>query len=151
MSVPFSIQEYVRWSDVDAAGVICYGAYVRFIEIAETELFRAAGIPYGEVFERFDCWLPRVRYASEFHRPAVLDERLTVSAWVKRLGTSSITLEFAFDNDRGERIADCEIVLVCVDRKHFSSKPLPTEIRNALAPFSLRALNVDAGHVDAGL
>jgi len=62
MSTPFSIEEYVRWSDVDAAGVICYGAYVRFIEIAETELFRTAGFPYGQIFERFDCWLPRVRY-----------------------------------------------------------------------------------------
>ena len=33
----FTIEEYVRWSDVDAAGVIFYGAYVRFFEIAEGE------------------------------------------------------------------------------------------------------------------
>ena len=39
---PFTIDEYVRWSDVDQAGIIFYGAYVRFFEIAETELFRAA-------------------------------------------------------------------------------------------------------------
>jgi len=135
MSAPFSIDEYVRWSDVDAAGVICYGAYVRFVEIAETELFRAAGIPYGEVFERFDCWLPRVRYASEFHKPAVLDERLTVSAAVKRLGNKSMTLTFSFANASGERIAECEVVLVCVDRKTFKSKPVPEELKSALAPF----------------
>lgn len=135
MSEGFAIQEYVRWSDVDAAGVICYGAYVRFIEIAETELFRAAGIPYGKVFERFDCWLPRVRYTCEFRRPAVLDERLTVRAWVKRIGTTSIALEFCFDNERAERVADCDIVLVCVDRKAFRPKPLPAEVRAALEPF----------------
>jgi YbgC/YbaW family acyl-CoA thioester hydrolase len=139
MSDGFSIQEYVRWSDVDAAGVICYGAYVRFIEIAETELFRAAGIPYGKVFERFDCWLPRVRYDSQFHKPAVLDERLTVRASVRRIGTSSIALAFQFDNARGERIADCEVVLVCVDRARFRSKPLPEEIRSALRPYQIDA------------
>ena len=50
---PFVIEEYVRWSDVDAAGIIFYGSYVRFIELAETELFRAAGLPYGEVFDRY--------------------------------------------------------------------------------------------------
>jgi acyl-CoA thioester hydrolase len=133
--VPFTIQEYVRWSDVDAAGVICYGAYVRFIEIVETELFRAAGIPYGKVFERFDCWLPRVRYSCDFRKPAVLDERLTVSAWVKRLGTASVTLGFAFDDSRADRIADCEIVLVCVNRSDFKSRPLPKELREAIAPF----------------
>lgn len=131
----FEIREYVRWGDVDAAGVICYGAYVRFIEIAETELFRAAGIPYGKVFERFDCWLPRASYAMAFRRPAVLDERLTVRAWVDRIGTSSIALKFAFDNAEGDRIADCDIVLVCVDRKAFKPKPVPDELRKALTPF----------------
>lgn len=137
MSERFSIQEYVRWSDVDAAGVICYGAYVRFIEIAETELFRAAGIPYGKVFERFDCWLPRARYNMEFRRPAVLDERLKVSAGVQRIGNSSITLDFRFDNDRAERVADCQIVLVCVDRRLFRPKPLPDEMRRALEPYRI--------------
>lgn len=33
---PFSVDEYVRWSHVDYAGIIFYGAYVRFFEIAET-------------------------------------------------------------------------------------------------------------------
>jgi YbgC/YbaW family acyl-CoA thioester hydrolase len=131
----FEIREYVRWGDVDAAGVICYGAYVRFIEIAETELFRAAGIPYGKVFERFDCWLPRASYKMEFRKPAVLDEHLTVRASVERIGTSSIALKFTFDNASGERIADCDIVLVCVDRKKFKPMPVPDEMRNALAPF----------------
>ena len=135
MSGPFSIREYVRWGDVDAAGVICYGAYVRFIEMAETELFRAAGIPYGKVFELYDCWLPRARLLCEFRKPAVLDERLTVRVRVKRLGTSSITLEFAFDNATGARVADCEIVLVCVDRTTFRPKPVPDGIRSALTPF----------------
>jgi YbgC/YbaW family acyl-CoA thioester hydrolase len=135
LSVPFVIREYVRWSDVDAAGVICYGAYVRFVEIAETELFRAAGIPYGKIFERFDCWLPRAKYVSEFHKPALLDEQLAVAASVKRIGNSSVTLAFAFDNERGERVADCEIVLVCVDKRNFKPKPLPAELRDALKRF----------------
>jgi acyl-CoA thioester hydrolase len=134
-SAPFSITEYVRWSDVDAAGVVCYGAYVRFVEIAETELFRAAGIAYGDVFERFDCWLPRVRYSSEFHHPAMLDERLTVGASISRLGRTSMTMTFEFENERGKRIADCEVVLVCVDRENFKPKPLPSELKGALAPF----------------
>jgi YbgC/YbaW family acyl-CoA thioester hydrolase len=135
MSAPFTIEELVRWSDVDAAGVICYGAYVRFIEIAETELFRSIGMPYGKVFERFDCWLPRVRLACEFHKPAVLDERLKVSAFIKRLGNTSVTLGFSFDNGRDQRVADCEIVLVCVDRKNFRPKSLPDQLRAGLSRY----------------
>ena len=36
----FSVSEYVRWEDIDAAGIINYQAYLRFFGLAEVELFR---------------------------------------------------------------------------------------------------------------
>jgi len=131
----FKVSEPVRWSDVDAAGVVYFGAFVRFFEIAEEELFREAGVPYGEVFERFDCWLPRVKYACEFRAPARLGERMLVSAWVKRLGGKSISLAFTIEKADGTRVADCEIVLVCVERTSFKSKTVPRGLRAALEAF----------------
>ena len=47
----YTIEDRVRWGDVDAARIIFYGAYIRFFEIAETELFRAVGLPYSVMFE----------------------------------------------------------------------------------------------------
>src|SRR5262245_42950245 len=99
----FSIDERVRWSDVDAAGIICYGAYTRFLEIAETELFRAAGYPYGTAFRALDIWLPRVHMSMDFRHPAYLDDLLRVSAWVGRLGRSSVNLEFRAEMAAGDR------------------------------------------------
>jgi len=131
----FSIEEPVRWSDVDAAGVVYFGAFVRFTEIAEEELFREAGVPYGAVFDRFDCWLPRVKYACEFRTPARLGDVLRVSAWVRRLGGKSMTIEFAVDQKSGGRVADCEIVLVCVDRATWKAKSIPEGLRAALERF----------------
>lgn len=136
VSERFSIEEPVRWSDVDIAGVVCYGAFVRFFEIAESELMRAAGMPYGKVFDRFDIWLPRVRYTCDFRAPARLDERLKVSAWIKRMGERSIAFAFLINKkDDAELVAECEIVLVCVDRKTWASRALPVELREALKRF----------------
>jgi YbgC/YbaW family acyl-CoA thioester hydrolase len=132
----FHIDEYVRWSDIDAAGVIFYGTYVRFFEIAESELLRSAGFPYGALYDRFDCWLPRVKYVCEFRSPARLDDKLHIEVWFKRLGERSMTLAFEVETASGVRVADCEIVLVCVDRTTFRSRPIPDELRAALAPFS---------------
>jgi YbgC/YbaW family acyl-CoA thioester hydrolase len=137
LTAPFTIEEYVRWSDVDAAGIVCYGAYVRFVEIAETELFRAAGIPYGKVFDDLDVWLPRVHFSADFHAPARLDEKLKVSAGVKALGTTSLTLAFWIDNNAGQRIADFEVVLVCIGRADFAKRPLPLAIRTALSAYQV--------------
>ncbi|MBV8172654.1 MAG: acyl-CoA thioesterase [Candidatus Eremiobacteraeota bacterium] len=131
----FHIDEPVRWSDVDAAGVVYFGAFVRFFEIAEEELFRAAGVPYGVVFDRFDIWLPRVKYACEFRAPARLGETLHVCARVPRIGEKSIALQFTIDRQDGVRVADCEIVLVCVDRADWKGKRVPDGLRTALAPF----------------
>ena len=93
-TTPFMIDEYVRWSDVDKAGIIFYGAYVRFFEIAEMELFRKAGVPYSQVFDRFNIWLPRVHLDCDFKYPARLDDQLRVSTYFTRFGTSSIATSF---------------------------------------------------------
>src|SRR5438094_409869 len=37
----YRIQEYVRWEDIDAAGIINYQAYLRFFALAEAELLGA--------------------------------------------------------------------------------------------------------------
>jgi YbgC/YbaW family acyl-CoA thioester hydrolase len=134
---PFVIDEYVRWSDVDFAGIIFYGAYVRFFEIAETELFREAGLPYSEVFDRFDVWLPRAHLDCDFKYPARLDDRLRVAAYFTRFGTSSIGINFDVVVTKARRLAaTAHEVLVCTDRKTLKSRPLPPELRRLLEPFT---------------
>ena len=135
---PFTVDEYVRWSDVDNAGIIFYGAYVRFFEIAETELFRSAGVPYSEVFDRFNIWLPRANLTCDFRYPARLDDCLRVAAYFTRFGTSSIGLNFDVVHRTAERLAAvAHEVLVCVDRETMRSRPLPNELRDLLRPFLL--------------
>ncbi len=135
---PFFIEEYVRWSDVDFAGIIFYGSYVRFFEIAETELFRNCGLAYAEMFDRYDVFLPRKAVHSEFYWPARLDNRLRVAAYVGRVGTKSMTLNFDVLRDgRSGLVAAGWMVLVCVDRKSLKPRPLPSGILAALAPHTL--------------
>jgi acyl-CoA thioester hydrolase len=134
----FRISEFVRWSDIDLAGIICYGAYVRFFEIAETELFRAVGFPYSDLFERFDFWLPRAQLHFEFRNPARLDERLDVEIWVAHLGRSSLRLQFEVLKSGPEPrqlTAEGHAVLVAVDRRHLRPLPLPPALTAALARY----------------
>ena len=135
---PFIIDEYVRWSDVDNAGIIFYGAYVRFFEIAEMELFRAAGIPYVDVFDRFDIWLPRAHLDCDFMYPPRLDDRLRVSAYIGRFGNSSIRLNFDVLHLKSRRMAaSAHEILVVTDRDTMKSRPIPEELRTSLAQFSV--------------
>jgi YbgC/YbaW family acyl-CoA thioester hydrolase len=135
---PHIIDEYVRWSDVDFAGIICYGAYLRFFEIAETEMFRAAGLAFRNVFDRYNVWFPRAAIHSEFYRPARLDDRLRVAAYVSRVGKKSLTLNFdVIRADPVELGAAGYQVLVCVERPTLQSRVIPPEVVRALVPFTL--------------
>lgn len=133
---PFVVAEYVRWGDIDLAGIICYGAYIRFYELAETEIFRACGLPFREMFERYDIWLPRKIMHTEFYRPARLDDRLEVVTYFSRVGTSSLTINFDVLDASGLSVhAAAYQVLVCVSRKTFDKVPLPEAVVSAVERF----------------
>lgn len=133
----FTIEERVRWGDVDAARIIFYGAYIRFFEFAETELFRAVGLPYGVMFDELDVWLPRVHLECDFRHAAQLDDLLEVSVYVGRFGNKSMRLDFEVRR-KGEEalIADAHFVLAAVRRDTFETVPIPEELRNRLAPYT---------------
>lgn len=133
----FRIEERVRWGDVDAARIIFYGAYIRFFEIAETELFRAIGLPYGKVFDELDIWLPRAHLECDFRHAAQLDDLLEVSVFVGRIGTKSLRLDFEVRrNGEDEIIADAHFVLVAVRQGTFESVPVPEALKRRLAPYT---------------
>jgi acyl-CoA thioester hydrolase len=137
----FSIEERVRWGDVDAARIIFYGAYIRFFEFAETELFRAVGLPYSVMFDELDVWLPRAHLECDFRRAAQLDDLLVVSVYVGRIGTSSIRLNFEVRRKgEAELVAEAHFVLVSVRRVTFETVPIPVELRNRLAPYTQPAV-----------
>ena len=140
----YCIEERVRWGDVDAARIIFYGAYIRFFEFAETELFRAVGLPYGVMFDELDVWLPRAHLECDFRRAAQLDDLLEVCVYVGRVGTKSLRLNFEVRRNGGaELVAEAHFVLVAVRRNTFESVPIPEALKRRLAPYTRPA--PDAG------
>src|SRR5437588_4610199 len=139
-SAKFTIEERVRWVDVDAASIIFYGSYIRFFEIAETELFRAVGLPYGKVFDELNIWLPRVHLECDFLRAPKLDDLLEVSVYVGKIGRTSLRLNFEVrrKHDDGkieeDLIATAHFVLVSARRDTLEPVPVPEELRRALEP-----------------
>ncbi|HEX8361454.1 MAG TPA: thioesterase family protein [Longimicrobium sp.] len=143
-ATPFVVRERVRWSDVDAAGIVCYGSFLRFFELAEGELFRAAGLPHT-VLDGEGVWLVRRRMECDFLRPARLDDELEVRATVAALGRTSVSLEFEI---RGAAHDGASVLsrytLVAVDRESLRPVPLPERVRAGL-----RRFGCDARHIQA--
>ena len=130
----FSVQEYVRWEDIDAAGIINYQAYLRFFGLAEVELFRHCNLSYKVLFDELGIWLPRVHVECDFHQPVRLDDLLAVDAWFGHIGTSSIHLNFAARQEEVV-VATGKYILVTVQQGTFKSVPVPDVLRQRVAKY----------------
>lgn len=132
----YQIEEYVRWEDIDHAGIINYQAYLRFFGLAEAELFRAAGLNYSFLFDDLGIWLPRKRVECNFHLPVRLDDLLVVDAYIGRIGNTSLHLDFEARKRGDDRlVADGKYVLVSVGQGSFEPCRVPDEVRRKLEPF----------------
>jgi len=129
--------ERIRWSDLDAAGIMYFGQYVRLFEIGETEFFRALGFPYTNTqFEDLGVWMLRVNFSCDFHSPAYIDDVLTISCWADSIGGASIKLRFAVERE-SVILGDGSCTIVSVDRITKKAVKIPDALRSALESMQL--------------
>lgn len=140
----FTIEEYVRWEDIDAAGIINYQAYLRFFGLAEAELFRSAGLSFGVMARELGIWLPRARVECDFFRPVRLDELLTVNAFLSHIGRTSLHLSFEVTRSGVDGlVASGRYVLVCVEQGSLRPVPLPAAMRESLERYRDETVSAD--------
>jgi YbgC/YbaW family acyl-CoA thioester hydrolase len=139
----FSVEEYVRWEDIDAAGIINYQAYLRFFALAEAELFRTCGLSYHNLIEDLGIWLPRVHVECDFFQPVMLDELLVVDAYFGKIGRSSIRINFEVRRKENPEVlvATGNYILVTVRRGEFEPITVPYTLREKLAPYVEESVN----------
>ena len=123
----FQYRVRVAFPDTDASGRIHFTAMLRYFEAAEIEFLRSLGYSYRDAPE---IGFPRVRVECEYRSAVGFDDELDVTVAVKRVGTSSYTLEFAALKD-GAVAANGSIVVVCVGRPG-RAQALPQRLKDAL-------------------
>jgi len=138
----FRVREHVRWSDVDVSGWIRWDAYARFVELAETELFRASGFPYATLWQTLDIWLPRVQFHLDLRTPAKLDEVLETGIGVARIGRSSIEFDFTMHAPGEELRAEGSLVIVALSRADGKPTPVPEPLVRALDAYRVERKGV---------
>jgi len=124
MQPVFSIAMRVYYEDTDAAGVVYYANYLKFMERARTEWLRAAGFELDELARRESAMFV-VRSASlEFIKPARFNDAVHVDAAITKHRGASIT--FAQRVRRGDTVlCEGDIRIACVDTATHAPRALP--------------------------
>jgi acyl-CoA thioester hydrolase len=87
----FSARARVGFSDTDAQGIVYYGRYNPYFDLARVEYLRSIGQLHRDAEGDFVMRANDVEYFA----PARFDDELEIYARVSRIGRTSITFQFA--------------------------------------------------------
>jgi len=121
----FSARTRVGFSDTDAQGVVYYGRYNPYFDLARVEYLRSLGLLHGGEF---------VMRANdvEYFAPARFDDELDIHVRVARIGTTSITYEFAAYLADGTLAVTAHQTLVNIDSATRRPVPVPDDFTEKL-------------------
>jgi acyl-CoA thioester hydrolase len=125
----FAVRVY--YEDTDAAGIVYYANYLRFIERGRTELLRTLGHDQNALMKEGIAFA--VRSASvEFLKPARLDDLLTVETGIASLGRAQATFAQRILRDN-ELLLDAKIRVACIDPLRGKPIPMPRALHEQLS------------------
>jgi acyl-CoA thioester hydrolase len=127
----FSIPVRVYYQDTDAGGVVYHAQYLSFMERARMELLAAAGVDLARLASARGVQFMVHRLAVKYHRGARLNELLTVSAEVVRIGRASLVFRQTVERS-GELLVEAEVAVAIVERERMRPARMPSELQQAL-------------------
>ena len=128
---PFSVPVRVYYEDTDAAGLVYYAGYLRFLERGRTEWLRARGVQQGRLAQYTGIAFAVRSLSIEYLKAARLDDLLTVSTAVSSLGRAQAV--FAQRIERaGEVLVEANVRVACIDAQRLRPVAIPRTIRNQL-------------------
>jgi acyl-CoA thioester hydrolase len=124
----------VRYAETDQMGVVYYGNYAQYFEVARAESIRQLGYTYREM-EEAGIIMPVVELHCKYVRAANYDDLLTIKSTVKEL-PSDHRIEFHQEvfNEKGKLLTVGRVVLYFMT-KEMKKAEMPGTLRKKLEAF----------------
>ena len=108
-----------------------HARYLSFMERARTELLNTAGVDLARLAEERGVQFMVATLQVKYHRAARLNELISASAEVVKIGRASVVFRQLVERD-GELLVEAEVTLAIVDRGRMKPARMPTELEEAL-------------------
>ncbi|HEY2372430.1 MAG TPA: thioesterase family protein [Gaiellaceae bacterium] len=128
----FSARTRVGFSDTDAQGIVYYGRYNPYFDLARVEYLRSLGLLRPNVGGEFVMRANDVEYFA----PARFDDELEICARVARIGNTSVMFEFAAHKIPDDTLlVTAHQTLVFVDLDERCALSVPDDYRERVLAF----------------
>jgi tol-pal system-associated acyl-CoA thioesterase len=120
----------VYYQDTDAGGVVFHAQYLAFMERARTELLNELGLDLARLADERRVLFLVYELRARYHAPARLNEMLSVSAEVVKMGRASLVFRHRVERN-GELLVEADVTLALVDRDRMRPARVPQELEQA--------------------
>jgi acyl-CoA thioester hydrolase len=117
----------VYYEDTDAAGVVYYANYLRFMERARTEWLSSLGFDLADVEREHGVVFAVHRVDIEYRLPARLGDRLDVTLALVELGRARMTALQEVRRDV-QTLSHARVTIACLDRAHWRPARIPPAV-----------------------
>ena len=129
--VNFVLPTRVYYEDTDAAGVVYYASYLKFLERARTEWLRALSFEQRRLVG--ECGIAFVvrSISVEYLRPALLDDLLNVSSTIESVGRVQVVFSqnVLRENAQGiDLLLAAKVRIACVDSARMRAAAMPEDV-----------------------
>ena len=124
----FTLPVRVYFQDTDAGGVVYHANYLNFMERARTEWLRTHGFSNAGLMKELGVVFVVRSLKLDYLKPALLDDLLDVTAQIKDIGRSRISLLQTVQR-KDELLTEAEIHLVSISIDTFKPVSVPEVLR----------------------
>ena len=124
---PFAYPVRVYYEDTDAAGVVYYANYLKFMERARTEWLDAPGMPLAELERAHGVVFVVTRAEIDFRGAARLGDRLEATVAFEPAGRARFVARQSVRRG-GEVLVDGLVRLACLARDGWKPARIPPEL-----------------------
>ncbi|HVR71274.1 MAG TPA: thioesterase family protein [Vicinamibacteria bacterium] len=119
MSAPPPVSEHrlarrVQFHETDAAGLVHFTSFFKYMEEAEHALWRAAGLSIAPAGAEFG--FPRLFASFEYHRPLRFEDEFEAHIRITAMDERTIRYRCVLSRD-GEKAATGELAIICVSKR----------------------------------
>lgn len=132
MSFEFRLKRRVQFYETDAAGIVHFSNFFRYMEEAEHEMWRSSGLTIAQ--RGSDIGWPRVNVSFEYFRPLRFEDEFEAHIRIVEIGEKRIRYNCTLTSG-DVKVASGTMTIACVSKKPgepMKSIPIPAQILSHL-------------------
>lgn len=132
----------VRWGDTDAAGIVFYPNFYKWMDEATHEYFTAIGLPTSTLYVEQQIAVPLLEANCQFKSPLLFEDDVIVRSTVKEMSNKVFKISHQFIKDEKIVAEGYEVRAWTSFKEKPKACPIPDSVRDKMMPKHVGTMDI---------